>query len=380
MNPPDTVRVLAASAQGLTTPGFRARVMVLRPELARHGVLVEPLVLFTQAEVDAFSRGGLKLRVTVLLSARRRLARQLATTSRANGVSLIQRQVDLLPVLRLERRAAATRRLIWDVDDAIWLDSSRAAGGHELSVLKGTYRKVKWLASRADRIVAANAYLADFLSQYSDSVDVVPSVVETRSVTPRRHDDGEELVFGWIGSATTVPYLLRLGPAIRRVSRELSPHPIKLLVVGGTFPCEVGYSVESVPWSIDHERQALNRIDVGLMPMPDNAWTRGKSAYKALQYMSAGIPVVADDVGVTSGVVEHGRGGFVVRDEAEWVDALTALGRDPELRARLGHHGRRRVEADFSVVRWAPFLTAMFKGESSKRAASDSDIQPQTLR
>ena len=100
-----------------------------------------------------------------------------------------------------------------------------------------------------------------------------------------------------------------------------------------------------MPWSIDEELEALRRIDVGLMPMPDNAWTRGElSAYKALQYMAAGIPVVGDDVGVCFGAIGPEKGGFIVRGEDEWVEALLALARDSELRGRLGDHGRRRVE------------------------------------
>ena len=134
--------------------------------------------------------------------------------------------------------------------------------------------------------------------------------------------------------------------------------------MGGTLPPGDGYVVESVPWSIDEELEALRRIDVGLMPMPDNAWTRGKSAYKALQYMSAGIPVVADDVGVASEVIGPEPGGYAVLGEDDWVEALLALARDSELRSRLGEHGRRRVEEGFSVTRWAPVVAKVLRGES----------------
>jgi glycosyltransferase involved in cell wall biosynthesis len=363
MTSTEGVRVVAVSAQGLTTPGFRARVLLLRPELARYGVCLEPSVLFTQDEVDAFYRCSFRRRAVILLGARRRLADRLSSTS-ANGVALIQRQVDLLPSLGLERRVAAGRRLVWDVDDAIWLDTSKAAGGHRLSALKGTKRKVRWLASRADRIVAANAYLADFLGQYSNRVTIVPSVVETRSVRQRNHEDGPELVLGWIGSSTTAPYLARLSRLLSRVSQELGDRSLRLLLIGGTLPPGRGYVVESVPWSIDQELEALGRIDVGLMPMPDNAWTRGKSAYKALQYMSAGIPVVGDDVGVASEVIGPGTGGFVVRSEDEWIEALLALAMDFDLRTRLGEQGRRRVEQSFSVTRWAPEVARILRGAS----------------
>jgi glycosyltransferase involved in cell wall biosynthesis len=360
----DEVRVVATSAQGLMSPGFRVRVLLFRPELLHYGVRVDPHALFTQEEFETFSDGGVRQRITLLLSARRRLARQLSESERWHSVALIQRQTDFLPSLGLERRASAGRRLIWDVDDAIWLDASRAAGGHRLAGLKGTTRKVRWLAARADHIVSANAYLADFLSQYSSRITIIPSVVETRAVRPRRHVDHSELVVGWIGSPTTAPYLLRISRVLTRVSRELSDRSLRLLIVGGTMPSENGIAVESVPWTVDNELDALGRIDVGLMPMPDNPWTRGKSAYKALQYMSAGIPVVGDDVGVASSVIGAGKAGFVVRHEDGWVEALITLARNAGLRARLGEHGRQRVEKDFSVTRWAPVVAQILSEES----------------
>ena len=360
----EEVRVLAIGAHGSTTPSFRVRVLLLRPELLRYGVRLEPRPLFTQNEIEAFSGAELRQRVTVLLGARRRLARKLSESQDEHGVALIQRQADFLPSLGLERRAAAGRRLVWDVDDAIWLDASAEAGGHRLARVKGTARKVRWLASHADRVVVANAYLADYLSRYSSQVAIVPSVVETRAVRPRRHDDRAELILGWIGSSTTAPYLVSLRGGLSRVARELPDRSLTLLLVGGTTPIGAGYAVESVPWSAESEQEALARIDVGLMPMPDNPWTRGKSAYKALQYMAAGIPVVGDDVGVAASVIEPGKGGFVVRGEDEWVEALLTLAKDLPLRTRLGEHGRRRVEENYSVTRWAPVVAEILRGEA----------------
>jgi glycosyltransferase involved in cell wall biosynthesis len=369
MTPHAEVRVLATAAQALTAPGFRARVLLLRPELLRYGIRVDPLPLFTEREAGAFAGGGPRRRTAVLLGARRRMGRQLADSkSEAYDVAMIQRQADLLPPLRLERRVADSRRLIWDVDDAIWLDSSPAAGGHRLAALKGTARKVRWLAARADHIVAANVYLADFVSRYSSRISIVPSVVETRGVPSRRHADGPEIVLGWIGSATTGRYLQHLSPLISRVSRELRPMRVRLVIIGAKVPTTDGFVAESAPWSVDRELEALKCIDVGLMPMPDDDWTRGKSAYKALQYMSAGIPVVADDVGVTSSVIDSDGAGFVVRGEEEWVEALTTLARDSELRGRLGEYGRRRVEGDFSVRRWSPVMSEILRGERVPKA------------
>ena len=130
------------------------------------------------------------------------------------------------------------------------------------------------------------------------------------------------------------------------------------------MPAGQRFVVDSAPWSVRSESEALKQIDVGLMPMPDNAWTRGKSAYKALQYMSAGIPVVGDDVGLASSVIEPGNAGFVVHSEDEWVDALLTLAADTRLRTRLGAHGRKRVETHFSLMRWASVVADILREQA----------------
>ena len=129
-------------------------------------------------------------------------------------------------------------------------------------------------------------------------------------------------------------------------------------------------------WSEPAERAVLDRMDVGLMPLPDDPWARGKCAYKALQYMAAGVPVVADDVGITAAVIGDGQAGLIVSRPRDWVDGIVQLARDPELRNRLGAAGRRRVEADFSTARWAPVLAAAIRGEPVARSHSGATPGP----
>ena len=131
---------------------------------------------------------------------------------------------------------------------------------------------------------------------------------------------------------------------------------------GAPPPSAIVPACRSEPWSEPREQSFLAEIDIGLMPLPDNPWTRGKCAYKALQYMAAGVPVVADDVGVSAEVIGHGEAGLIAGRNGEWSDHLDELAGDVELRARLGAAGRRRVEQDFSVRRWAPPLAAILRG------------------
>jgi Glycosyl transferases group 1 len=336
------------------------------------------LPLFSELEDQRFHTGGAARRLRIVLHARRRLKRRLMN----NGdwdVTMVQRQVDLLPSLKLERLAASGKRLILDIDDAIWLDRSRDAGGHGLAALKGTPRKVRWLAAEADAVFAGNEILAEWLSHHSGRVVVVPSLVEHRDIPVRLHEQRERVLLGWIGSPPTSRSLRRLLDPLRRLSTVVKSPEIELLVVGGRAPEVSGLRVTSEPWSEEVERNFLRQVDIGLMPLPNNAWTRGKCAYKALQYMAAGIPVVADDVGISARVIGHERGGLIARQLDDWVQHMATLAENPRLRARLGRTGRQRIEEGYSVERWAPELAALIRGQpvaaAQEHALGDSSAR-----
>jgi len=353
--------VMAVSAHGPTAPSFRVRTQIPREELARHGIALRSLPLFTADEAAGFRTGSSARRAVLIIRARRRQTARLAAIGEEVETAVVQRQADLLPSRRLERLASRGRRLVLDVDDAIWHDQHPSAHGHALAFLKDSRRKVSWLASTAETVVAGNDILAEWLARHSDRVVVIPSLVDPANVPVRTHADGPAIAWGWIGSPATAPHLHALGPWLEEAAREV-PQEVELLVVGAEAPRVRGVRVTAIPWSEASEAEALRRMDVGLMPLPDDEWTRGKCAYKALQYMAAGAPVVADDVGVSARVIGHESGGLIARGRREWIDALARLSRDPALRSRLGAHGRARVEEDYSVTRWGGLLAAVLTG------------------
>ncbi|MGH2957373.1 MAG: glycosyltransferase family 4 protein [Solirubrobacterales bacterium] len=352
----------ALGAQAAHNPAYRVRVMLPRPALARNGIEIRPLPLLSEEEDRIFRGAGLPGRLRVASRARRRLLDEIRRREGGPDITLIQRQADMFPSLRVERAAIDERRFVLDVDDAIWRDA-RGAGGHPLAALKGSGRKLRWMVARADQVIAGNRLLAEWLGKHSDQVAVVPSLIDPAGVEPRAHADSERLTLGWIGSPPTAPYLRRLRDVIAALGRDLAPRgrSVRLLVVGAPGLRLDGVAQESWPWSERAEREALDQMDIGLMPLPDTPWTRGKCAYKALVYMNAGIPLVADDVGVTAEVVGPS-GGLVVRGEDAWREALLELAGDVALRARLGAAGRERVSEAYSVERWAPELARLLRG------------------
>jgi len=358
--------VIATSCQGASDAAFRVRLELPGRGLAAHGVELGLLPLFSPGEARRFRSAGAAGKARVLATARRRLRRQLREAGAEASTVVVQRHVDLAPSLALERAAVRGRRLVYDVDDAIWL-TGRQSGGHPLGSLKGAACKVRWLAERAEHTIVGNEILAEHFASYRAPVTVVPSLVDPATSALRRHQQGEQLTLGWIGSPTTAPYLRNAVAALERLASR-SRRPVRLLVVGGAAPPVAGVRIDERAWSVEAERRALAEIDIGLMPLDDTPWTRGKCAYKALQYMACGIPAVVDDVGISARTVEGA--GYVAGGADGWLDALEALAEDADLRAALGAAGRARIEAEFSPQRWLPTIAAILQGLTVQRRGS----------
>lgn len=256
--------VLALSATGPDAPSFRVRVLGLADQLASDGVDLRPAPLLTVEEAHTFARAGLRDRARIALNARARLREAIDESS--DQTTLISREVDLTPSLTIERLAARGRRVIYDVDDAIWFSWKREAGGHPLAFLKRSASKARWLAETARAVIAGNEILAHWLRAYSKRVHVVPSVVETRTRAIRKHEDSDELVAGWIGSPSTAASLRLAADPLGRLARRLPGKRVRLLVVGGPALAVPGVTVEARAWSPKAEVLALSEIDVGLMP------------------------------------------------------------------------------------------------------------------
>jgi glycosyltransferase involved in cell wall biosynthesis len=357
---PTAVSVSAVSVSTMW-PSFRIRILLMLDRLRTAGIILTPLTLFSEAEETAFRQASLRRKWKLTTDARRRFSANLDAIAPEASVTLIQRQIDIFPSSSLEIRAVANRRLVYDVDDAIWLDA-RGANGSLLAFLKASRHKARRLARTADHVIAGNAILAEYLAPLAKRITVIPSVVDTACSPVRNHVDADELTIGWVGSRTTAPYVKRIQDLLRRLSEQLGPRRVRLLMVGGEIEPPDGVRYQPLPWSLENERWALERTDIGIMPQPDTPWTRGKCAYKAVQYMAAGIPVVADPVGITSGLIADG--GITPGTEEEWFDALVELADDSGFRARVGARGRRRAQDEYSADRWAPVLAQVLRSAS----------------
>jgi glycosyltransferase involved in cell wall biosynthesis len=190
-------------------------------------------------------------------------------------------------------------------------------------------------------------------------VEQVPTVVDLRKYTPRAaFSSGDAVTIGWIGSPATAKYLETLAGPLAQVCRETNAR-VRLIGAGPTALS--GVPVDRLAWDEATETKNISEFDMGIMPLPDGPWERGKCGFKLIQYMACGVSVVASPVGMNRRIVEPGVHGFLASSEQQWVETLTQLIRDPALRARLGAEGRRRIEDSYSTQVVAPRLARLLR-------------------
>ncbi len=339
--------ISAVTAYPASAASARVRVADFAPFLAEYGVDLQHMPMLTTEEYELLSSGANPLRKAMVLA--KSAAR--AATMRRPGLLLVQRLILLAPIPALDPPRALD---VYDFDDALPVGPA-ASTSRRLLWLKQEARRATTCMRRARLVVASNATLASQARDHAARVEIVPSCVDPTAQTLRQHADCEELTIGWIGSRTTAPYLMPLLPVVARLNgRGIRA---KLVVVGADTGVRAEW-IEHRPWSLATQKAEIGKFDVGVMPLPDTAWTRGKAGYKLLQYFAAGVPAIASPVGVNAGLVADDRG-IGATTEVEWEHALIELLRDAKQRQERGGSARRFVEDHYSYQRWAPELAAI---------------------
>lgn len=247
--------------------------------------------------------------------------------------------------------------VIFDFDDAIFLPFTSPQNNFIEKYKRP--EKIAKIIELSSYIIAGNDYLAEFALRHNRNVSVIPTPVDLDKFYPiSRHVRGK-VVVGWIGSVTTTDFLKKLKGVFAKVS-ERFPN-VEFKIVGGNLNNGKIPAVVCVPWSLDEEVGQLRSFDIGIMPMPDNEWTRGKCGFKAILYMSMAIPAVCSPVGMNKEIIKDGVNGFLAVDEGQWVEKLTLLIENAELRNRMGIEARKTVEERYSVKVNAPKFVAVLK-------------------
>lgn len=260
-----------------------------------------------------------------------------------------------------------SNKLFFDFDDAIIFTDS--------GVIKKTrQRKFHRIMANADLVIAGNTYLQQLAiecrqkimrsskshshnNQYS--VKVLATPIDLSRYEQKNYQTKDKITIGWIGSRVTLPYLEAIKPVLEKLGGEYSNLVLKI-VADEFIECE-SLTVEKIRWTAENEIADLQGMDIGIMPLDDNAWTRGKCSFKLLQYMAVGVPVVCNPVGMNKDVVRDGINGFWAANKEQWVQQLSILIEDEALRERMGNLGRKRIEEEYNVEVSAKKMAGWFK-------------------
>lgn len=294
------------------------------------------------------------------------------------AVDLVILQRKLPASWQLSRLRRASRCLVFDFDDAVFLRDSYAAKTSPSSTRQRRFTEV--LRACAG-VVAGNAFLAEQAARWvpAERVTGIPTCIDVDKYTLAEHTrvtKGVELV--WVGSSSTLQGMELAQPLLELVGQRVPGLQLKLL--SDRFFTPLYLPVIAVKWSEASEAAALAASDIGISWLPDDLWSRGKCGLKVLQYMAAGLPVVANPVGVHAEMIVHEETGFLLRTPDQWTEAIGRLARDPALRRRMGRAGRRRLEKEFSVtagaLRWLKLLEKLEASRPKEPAPVSPGIQP----
>ena len=353
------LRVLALVTSQLNrSPSQRFRIEQWAPSLARLGVDVE-FDCFQSPELGRLIYQHRRYGTKAWMIAKGMLRRVhgLRHAKEFDVVYVLRESARLGPALFERWLSSAGVPYVFDFDDAIFLSNvtqvNRAFGFLKFPGKTATSCRL------AAHVMAGNEYLAEYARQFNSRVTVVPTTIDTDKYRPSQ--PGQESptpLLVWTGSPTTAPYLESLTGALLELRKR---HDFRLRVVGAPQASLPGLDVELVPWRAETEASVLEGAWAGLMPVPDNAWGRGKCGCKALQYMAMNVPAICAPVGVNSQIIQDGENGFLALSGHEWVEKLDLLVRSPELRRRMGKLGRATVEDWYSAKVQAPRVAEIFR-------------------
>jgi len=407
------MRLLILSLHPIESPGPRFRIYQYLPYFKQAGIEYTISAFLNSEEYMNIYNGPATSFLEKSNAAIKGIARQIhaiADIKSYDGV-IVYREAILVGRPWIERYIVKKGiPIIFDFDDAIWMPVKSQTGISPIlkRLIKST-KKFDEIMQLSTHIVAGNNYLAQHAQLLNKHVSVIPTVVDTDYYKPSTaKQNRDDIVIGWIGSGSTSVYLKlldniwsklqfpslpkrdnadasspslfkeggvperSLGRELKIRSNALSPslskrdaadepqHNLVLKIIGGTYN-PIGIHTNNIKWSLDTELAEMSEFDIGIMPLPDDEWAKGKCGLKILQYMAMGIPCVASPVGVNTEIIQDGVNGFLAKDEKEWIEKLTLLIENPELRQRLGRAGRKTVEERYSLKVWAPRYVEIIK-------------------
>lgn len=329
------------------SPSQRYRFEQFQPYLEAQGFEFEYFYLIrAQDDQKFYGAGNYLAKISILV---RSIFKLWFKSFRAANYDFVfvQREAFMLGTVFFEKRFARKTKLLFDFDDSIWLQNV-SEGNKKLSFLKDASKTQKLIAL-ADMVFAGNSFLADYAKQFNSNTKLVPTVVDTENYKRKMPIDKDKICIGWSGSFSTIPYFEYALPALLQIKAKYGDK-VYFKVIGDANYYNKELDIKGTAWSSATEVAELSEIDIGIMPLPNDEWTKGKCALKGLLYMSLEQAAVLSDVGVNGEVIEDGVNGFLVSSTEDWVEKLSLLMDNPQLRQEMGQKGRETVLKQYSVL------------------------------
>lgn len=325
------------------------------PYLERRGVSLQISPLLSDEYVRSLFLNQTRKSAPIVLAYLKRL-RDLLSARRYDILWIEKEIFPWLPAWAETLLSRSGAKLVTDYDDAVFHRYDQNDSGIIRLLLS---EKISAVMRTSKLALCGNDYLMEYATRSGcGRVELLPSVVDLDHYPVRPKGLDSTFTVGWVGSPVTFRYIKAIVPALQNLSQS---GPIRFVAVGAEAPAMPGVPTLSRPWAENHEAIDLADVDVGVMPLDDSPFERGKCGYKLIQYMACGIPTVASPVGANRKIVRPEENGFWATTTEEWIAALNRLRSDASLRSRLGQNGRGLVEKEYSVQAQAPRLLRWFE-------------------
>lgn len=251
------------------------------------------------------------------------------------------------------------KTIIYDLDDAIYM-KNKSIANKAFRFLKCSF-KIPHIIKLSRRVIVCNRYLKTYTQQFIDEskIDVIHTAIDTKKFDVKKNQKNKRLIIGWIGSHSTAVYLNQIKRALQGLAGK---YDFLLKVVGAGTNIEIpGVKIENIKWTLENDVENFQTLNIGIYPLPENEWIKGKTGFKTIQYMAVGVPCVVSSLGSNRDIVEDGKNGFLASNDKEWIEKLSSLIEDSYLREKIGLAGRKTAEEKFSVEANAPKYLEIFR-------------------
>ncbi len=353
------------------SPSQRFRFEQYLPFLEQNGYRFNFSYLLNEEQDKIYYNPGnylKKLQIAIAASSKRIFE---TVVSKRYDLIFVHREAYMLGTSFFERVMGNKVPMIFDFDDSIWIENVISEGNRKLAFLKNA-SKTSEIIKESALVFAGNEYLATYARKFNKEVVVVPTTIDTEKYQCKtKKENNGSLCIGWSGSFSTIEHFKTSVPALQKIKGKYGTKVNFMILGDGNYYCEE-LQTQGLSWKAETEVDDLCKIDIGIMPLPDTEWARGKCGLKGLQYMGLSIPSLMSPVGVNTSIIQNEENGFLPVTEEDWIWYLSALIEDIKLRQKIGVAGRQTVIDRYSVIRWKKKYLEYFDQLTNKFEANIS--------